>query len=198
MIQIDNVIFSLNVFEKRFCCDLPKCHGECCVSGESGAPVADDELAIMEREYTSWTPYMTPEGIAAVESQAVVVKDREGEWTTPLINGGECAYTYKADGTTFCAIEKAYKEGKTSFYKPISCHLYPIRMKTFANGLIGVNYDVWDICEPARLLGSKLGLPVYQFLKEPLIRRFGEEFYHKIEEAALLIETEDTGDETSR
>lgn len=190
MIQIDNVIFSLNVFEKHFCCDIPKCKGECCVSGDSGAPVEEEEMAIMEREYTSWKPYMTSQGIAAVEAQAVVVKDSDGEWTTPLINKGECAYTYIDKGVTLCAIEKAYAEGKTTFRKPVSCHLYPIRIKNFSTGLVGVNYDVWDICKPARLLGSSLGLPVYEFLKEPLIRRFGEEFYEKIENAAKMLDTE--------
>ena len=100
MIQIDNVIFSLNIFEKQFCCDLAKCKGECCVSGDSGAPVNEDEMDVMESEYPSWKPYMTPQGIAAVEAQAVVVKDSDGEWTTPLINKGECAYTYVEDGVT--------------------------------------------------------------------------------------------------
>jgi len=190
MIQIDNVIFSLNVFEKQFCCDLSKCKGECCVSGDSGAPVNEDEMDVMESEYPNWKPYMTPEGIAAVESQAVVVKDSDGEWTTPLINKGECAYTYVEDGVTLCAIEKAYREGETIFQKPISCYLYPIRIKEFSSGLIGVNYDVWDICKPARILGSNIGLPVYKFLKEPLIRRFGEEFYQKIEDAGKMLELE--------
>lgn len=190
MIQIDNVIFSLNVFEKKFCCDLPKCHGECCVTGESGAPVDSKEIAHMENEYESWKPYMRAEGIAAVEAQAVVVKDVEEEWTTPLVNGGECAYTYNDNGITLCAIEKAFADGKTTFRKPVSCHLYPIRIKNFSNGLVGVNYDVWDICGAARILGTSLGLPVYKFLKEPLIRKFGEEFYGKVEEAAKMLELE--------
>jgi len=160
------------------------------VSGDSGAPVNEDEMDVMESEYPSWKPYMTPQGIAAVEAQAVVVKDSDGEWTTPLINKGECAYTYVEDGVTLCAIEKAYREGETIFQKPISCYLYPIRIKEFSSGLIGVNYDVWDICKPARILGSNIGLPVYKFLKEPLIRRFGEEFYQKIEDAANMLEFE--------
>lgn len=194
MIQIDNVILSLNVFEKQFCCDLSKCRGECCVDGESGAPVDDSEIAEMEREYERWKPYMTPEGIAAVEAQAVVVKDVEGEWTTPLVDGCECAYTYEENGITLCAIEKAFAEGKTTFRKPVSCHLYPIRVKNFSGGLVGVNYDRWEICAPARILGSKLGLPVYKFLKEPMVRKFGEEFYRKVEEAANMLALEE-GDE---
>lgn len=191
MIQIDNVILSLNVFEKQFCCDLTKCLGECCVDGESGAPVEEAEIAEMEREYENWKPYMTAEGIAAVEAQAVVVKDIEGEWTTPLIEGCECAYTYEENGITLCAIERAHAEGKTTFRKPVSCHLYPIRVKNFSGGLVGVNYDRWQICGPARILGEKLGLPVYKFLKEPIIRKFGEEFYQKIEEAADMLALED-------
>lgn len=148
----------------------------------------------MEREYNSWKPYMTEEGIAAVESQSIVVKDIEGEWTTPLIEGAECAYTYEDNGITLCAIEKAFAEGKTTFRKPVSCHLYPIRVKNFSEGLVGVNYDRWDICAPARILGTKLGLPVYQFLKEPIIRKFGEDFYQKLEGAASMLKLEEGED----
>jgi Protein of unknown function (DUF3109). len=164
------------------------------VDGQSGAPVDESEIAEMEREYPKWKVYMTPEGIEAVESQAVVVKDIEGEWTTPLIERAECAYTYEEDGVTLCAIEKAFADGVTTFRKPVSCHLYPIRVKNFSGGLVGVNYDRWDICGPARILGTKLGLPVYKFLKEPIIRKFGEEFYQKMDEAYQMLKLEE-GDE---
>ena len=131
---------------------------------------------------------MTAEGIEAVERQGFMVVDEEGDYTTPLVNDAECAYACRGeDGVTFCAIEKAWQEGRTTFRKPISCHLYPIRLMRFSNGTIGLNYHRWSVCEAARVRGRKLGIPVYKSLREPIIRRFGEEFYRALEAAEELL-----------
>jgi len=130
---------------------------------------------------------MTPEGIEAVERQGFMVVDEDGDLTTPLVDGAECAYTYRENGITLCAVEKAWLEGKTAFRKPISCHLYPIRLMRFSNGTVGLNYHRWSVCAPARECGRKLGIPVYKALREPIVRRFGEEFYKALEAAEELI-----------
>ena len=133
---------------------------------------------------------MTPAGIRAVEAQGFMVVDEDGDYTTPLVDAAECAYAYTEEGITFCAIEKAFREGKTTFRKPISCHLYPIRLMNFSNGTVGLNYHRWSICEPARQCGKRLGIPVYKALREPIIRRFGEEFYKALETAEQLLKNQ--------
>lgn len=189
MIQIEDKILSLDLFEKHFCCDLPKCVGICCVYGESGAPLDDNEVDILAQIYPRVKPYLKPEGIAAIEEQGTSVIDSDNDNVTPLINGNECAYSINENGITFCAIEKAHRERIVDFPKPISCHLYPIRTKRF-NDVIALNYHKWDVCKPARELGHSLQLPVYKFLKTPLIRAFGEEFYKHIEDVAEILENE--------
>lgn len=181
MIQIDDKIISLDLYTARFSCDLGACRGECCVEGNAGAPLDEEEIAVLEEEWDNYAPYMTPEGKQAIEEQGVAVIDKDGDLTTPLVNGAECAYTIQENGVTWCAIEKAWSEGKTPFRKPISCHLYPIRLVRLSNGMTGLQYHRWDVCRAAELRGAKKGEPLYKTLKEPIIRRFGEAFYNEME-----------------
>lgn len=190
MIEIDDKIVSTDILSECFACDLGKCKGICCVEGDAGAPLEIDEVDILEEEYLNYAPYMTAEGRAEVERQGFMVVDSDGDYTTPLVDNAACAYAFEEDGVTFCAIERAYREGKCSFLKPISCHLYPIRVKQFRNGSYGLNYHRWAVCSSARECGKKLGVPVYKALREPIVRRFGEEFYRSLECAEELMKEE--------
>jgi hypothetical protein len=187
MILIDDVLISDDVVEKQFVCNIKKCKGICCVEGDSGAPVEKSETKILKKIYPKIKKYLLPEGIKAIEEQGTFVDEPDDEYTsyaTPLIDGGACAYVnYEKDGTISCGIEKAWKDGVTDFQKPISCHLYPIRLKPM-DTVTAMNYDVWDICSDACKLGKNLKVPVYVFLKEALIRKFGEEFYETLDHAA--------------
>ncbi len=189
MIQIDDKVLSLDLLKKYFCCDLAKCHGACCVQGQSGAPLTQDEVLILEDILKKVTPFLKPEGIKSIKEQGVAVIDGDGDLTTPLIDGKECAYCINEKGINLCAIEKAWLNKKVDFRKPISCHLYPIRVKDFST-FAGLNYDQWDVCEPARKLGLKENIPVYKCLKDAIIRAYGTDFYLQIEEAARLLEKE--------
>ena len=190
MIEIDDKIVSTDVLSECFACDLGKCKGICCVEGDAGAPLEIDEVDILEEEYPNYAPYMTAEGRAEVERLGFMVVDSDGDYTTPLVDNAACAYAFEENGVTFCAIERAYREGKCSFLKPISCHLYPIRVKQFRNGSYGLNYHRWAVCSSARECGKKLGVPVYKALREPIVRRFGEEFYRSLECAEELMKEE--------
>jgi len=186
LVEIQNKIVSTQIFERKFVCDLNACRGACCVQGDAGAPLTIEEASILEGDIDQIIPYMRPEGIAEVEKTGVFYIDQENEMATTLVNDQECAFVYfDESGITKCAIEKAHKEGKTDFKKPISCHLYPIRVKNF-NDFTALNYNEWDICEPACKCGSELNVPVFRFLKEPLIRAFGEEFFNEL----LIVEAE--------
>lgn len=187
IIEVEDKIVSTDIFDVKFCCDLSVCKGMCCVDGNAGAPLEAEETDILEEEFDNYKPYMTPKGIEAIERQGFFVVDMDGDLTTPLVDDAECAFVCEKDGVTFCAIEKAYREGKTTFHKPISCHLYPIRLANFKNGTIGINYHRWSICESALQLGEKVGKPLYQILKEPIIRRFGEEFFKTLEDAEVAL-----------
>lgn len=187
MIEIDGKIVSADLLRARFACDITTCKGICCVEGNAGAPLEPDEVATLEREYAAYHPYMTPKGIEAVERQGVMVIDEDGDLTTPLIDGAQCAYTYVEDGVTLCAVEKAWIEGKTPFRKPVSCHLYPIRLVQFSNGGVGLNYHRWSVCEGARTCGARLDVPVYKSVRDAIVRRFGEEFYKALEAAEELL-----------
>ena len=191
MIEIDGKIIASDLLVEQFCCDLAVCKGECCVEGDSGAPLEIEEVDELENEYPNYKPYMTPEGIEAVESHGFMVVDVDGDYTTPLIDGAECAYSFKENGITFCAIERAYREGKCSFLKPISCHLYPIRVKHFATGDYGLNIHRWNICKCAFDCGKREGVKLYKAMREPLVRRFGEEFYEALCQAAEMFENEE-------
>lgn len=188
MIEIDDKIVSLDLFTRKFCCDIAACKGECCVDGNSGAPLDKQEIELLKSEWESYKPYMKPEGLAVVEEQGFALIDEDGDWTTPLINDAECAYSIVENGITWCAIEKAWVEGKTPYRKPISCHLYPIRLKEFSNGTVGLQYHRWSICHAAETLGRKKGEPLFRTMREPLVRRFGEEFMVQLEEAYKLLQ----------
>lgn len=183
MIEIDGKIVSDEILTECFACDIAQCKGQCCVDGNAGAPLDIDEVDILEEEYPNYKPYMTPEGIETVEEQGFMVVDIDGDYTTPLVNDAECAYSYTENGVTLCAVERAYLNGECSFRKPISCHLYPIRLVNFSNGEVGLNYHRWDVCHSACKLGRELKFPVYKAVKEAIIRRFGEDFYAALEAA---------------
>jgi hypothetical protein len=190
MIEIEGKIISRYIFEKRFVCDLNACKGACCVEGDSGAPLEDQEAEMMEQIFNESIDFMEPEGIEAVKQQGAYVIDSDGDKVTPLVNGKHCAFVTFQNGIAQCAIEKAWKAGKTSFKKPISCHLYPIRIHK-TKKMEALNYDEWNICAPACTCGNQLNVPVYRFLKEPIIRKYGEQFYHLLEEADQLLNSSD-------
>jgi len=188
MIQIDDALLSEDLFSKRFVCDLGACKGACCVEGDSGAPLEAEEVGLLEEALEDIKPYMRQEGIDRVEETGVFTIDVDGEYVTPLVNDEECAFvSFDKNGTAKCSIEQAHREGKTNFLKPISCHLYPIRI-TQLKDYVALNYHYWPICDPARSCGAKLDVKVFKFLKEPITRKFGEEFFEKMVEADKLID----------
>jgi len=180
MILIDKTVISDDVKEQLFVCDLEKCKGACCVEGDLGAPLEKGEMETLDKIYQKVKPYLSNEGIAAIEKQGTYILDEEGDFSTPTLDGKECAYAvYDEKGILKCGIEQAYNDGKVKFKKPISCHLYPIRITKYDH-YDAINYDRWHICSPACTLGSELGVPVYKFLKEPLIRKYGENWYNEL------------------
>ncbi len=183
MIELRDTLISEDVLEKQFVCNLSACKGACCVEGDAGAPLLEEELLMLEKAYEVVKPYMRPEGIQAVEEQGLYINDDwDQEKVTPLVNNTECVFVaFEEDGSAKCTIEQAYRDGKTDFYKPISCHLYPIRVKQYSQ-FKALNYHKWDICSAACSLGEQLQVKVYQFLKDPLVRAFGEEWYGELEE----------------
>ncbi|HRY97795.1 MAG TPA: DUF3109 family protein [Bacteroidales bacterium] len=183
MIIIDDTLVSEEIFDVHFICDLASCRGACCVEGDAGAPLEEEEIGLLEDALDEVKPFMTPEGRATVEGQGVFEFDAGGHFVTPLNGGRECAFTFFVDGEARCAIEEAFLSGKTRFRKPVSCHLYPIRLSQVGDH-IAVNHHHWHICVPAKLLGKKEGVRVYEFLREPLIRRFGGAWYEKLKIAA--------------
>ena len=190
MIQIDDKLISEDLFSEEFVCNLAKCKGICCVEGDAGAPLDEDETKILDEIYPKIKSYLRPEGIQAIEEQGTYTLDFEGDLVTPLVNNAECAYViFDEKGYTKCAIEKAYEDGVIDWQKPISCHLYPIRITEYSN-FSAINYHEWDICSDACTLGKELGIKVYQFLKKPLIRKYGEDFYQTLSETAEEWEKE--------
>lgn len=186
MIAIDNVLVSDEVVEARFVCDLQKCKGGCCEDGDAGAPLEEEECKILDENFKAISPYLTQEGAAEIKRQGKYVWDKEFGWVTPTINGGLCAYGFRdGEGIIKCGIEAAYYDGKLDWKKPISCHLFPIRI-TESKQYTMVNYEPREtLCAPACALGKKVKLPVYQFLKEPIERKFGAEFYETLHQAAI-------------
>ncbi len=182
MIKVGEVLVSDDVRDKEFVCNLEKCKGACCVEGDFGAPLNEDELPILEEIYPIVKPYLSPEGVKAIEKQGTHTTDDEGELCTPVIDGRECVYAiYDEKKILKCGIEQAYLDGKITWKKPISCHLYPIRITSKKN-FEALNYNKWHICSPACSLGKELQVPVYKFLKAPLIRKYGEQWYAELEE----------------
>lgn len=177
----ENTLVSLDVLEKEFCCDLDRCKGCCCIEGDAGCPIEGEEEAAIQNILSSLLPEMTKEARQVVEKEGIAYNDPSGERVLQIVNDKDCVFARTDhNGWCYCLIEKAYKQGKLPFNKPISCHLYPIRL-THVGDMIGVEYHRWDICHCARQLGKKLHLPVYRFLKEPLIRRFGEDWYNELD-----------------
>ena len=201
MIAIDNVLVSDDVIEAQFVCDLNKCKGGCCEDGDAGAPLSVKELETLNEIYETIKPYLTPEGIRWIEKHGRYNYDREYGWVTPTINGTICAYGLRDEnGIIKCGIEQAYRDGKIAFKKPISCHLYPIIVREGKNGDYDrMNYEPRDVlCKPACKLGKKLKVPVYEFLKEPLLRKYGPEFYEALEAVALKVKEDRETDTASR
>lgn len=188
MVDIRGVIVSFDVLTKCFSCSLEQCKGACCVEGDAGAPVTPDEVvAIRELLPQIWND-LSAEARAVINRQGIAYTDQEGDLVTSIVNGKDCVFTsYGQDGICRCAIEKAFREGKCSFMKPVSCHLYPIRVKRLGNGW-GLNYDRWDVCSAAVQKGEAEGIRVYRYLKEPLVRRFGQEWYDELELTVTELE----------
>ncbi len=192
MVIVDNIIVSDEFINARFCCNLARCKGECCVAGDAGAPLKPDEIGLIEENFEAIKTYMRQEGIESIENGGVYDYDDMGNLVTPLVNGEECAFVYfHENGTALCAIEKAFIENRTDFRKPISCHLYPIRIVE-KDGFTHILYHEWSVCVPAKRKGEKEGVPLYRFLKEPMIRKWGKEWYERMCKA--IENMEEVGD----
>ena len=190
MIQIDDKIVSQDLFEVLFVCDYDTCKGECCVEGDSGAPLEPGEAEELRRCLPEVRHLLSPAALEVIEEQGVSYFDEDGDEVTSIVRGRDCVFTtYDEQGRCACALEKVYNEGKTTFIKPISFQLYPVRLTKYPS-FTAVNYHKWSICKCALKLGRKLQVPVYQFLRAPLIRAFGEEFYTQLEEVAALLKAE--------
>ena len=171
---------SSDIITEQFCCDLDKCKGICCVEGDAGAPVTMDEIAGIESALDTVWGDMSASAQAVVDHQGVAYTDRDGDLVTSIVGGKDCVFTCYEGDCCLCALERAYRQGKTQFIKPISCALYPIREKRFKDGTVALNYNRWDVCEDAVKKGKELGLRVYRFLEGPLVRRFGQEWYDEL------------------
>ena len=197
IIQIGDVLLSSDILTEEFCCDLEACRGACCIEGDAGAPVTLDEVMEIENNVDAVWSDLSASAQAVIDRQGVAYTDKEGDLVTSIVGGKDCVFTCYddltiADGKTvdhccLCALEKAFHAGGSSFCKPVSCALYPIREKQFSDGSIGLNYHRWDICECGRRKGRRLHLPVYKFLREPLIRRFGQEWYDELCDVAAQL-----------
>lgn len=180
ILEVGGVLISSDLLTELFCCDYEKCKGACCIEGDAGAPVTLDEIAGIEDALDTVWSDLSASAQAVIDKQGVAYSDKEGDLVTSIVRGKDCVFTCYDGDSCLCALEKAYRQGETRFCKPVSCSLYPIREKNFGNGVIGLNYNRWDICRDAVKKGQALGLPLYQFLKEPLIHRFGEDWYQEL------------------
>lgn len=184
MIQIGKTLLSEDIIEKEFVCNLSACKGACCIDGDAGAPLSKEELPILEKIYEKVEPFLTNSGKKAIEEQGLYTKNEFGEYETTLVDGKDCAYViFDEHQTAMCAIEEAYNQGIVDWKKPISCHLYPIRIQDYTE-FSAVNYHKWEICDDACSLGKELQVPVYKFVKQALIRKFGEDWYQELEKTA--------------
>ena len=183
MLQIGDTLVSLDLAERFFCCDLDKCLGQCCIEGDAGAPITRDEYRKLEEITPALKSELLPAALRVIEEDGVGYIDEEGDLVTSIIDGKNCVYTcYASGGKCLCAIERAYRQGKCDFRKPISCYLYPLRLTEYPT-FTAVNYHRWKICRSAEQNGKELGIRLYQFMKEPLIERFGKEWYDELAEA---------------
>ncbi|MDG1763535.1 MAG: DUF3109 family protein [Flavobacteriaceae bacterium] len=184
MLSIENTLVSDELISENFVCNISKCKGECCIAGEAGAPLEQEETTYLKKNYLKIKPFLNPKGIRSIENEGVFVKGVDGDFETPLVNGEECAYTvFSESGVASCGIEKAYNQGAIDFQKPISCHLYPVRVQSF-DKMVAVNYHSWSICSDACNFGNALKIPVYQFVKTALIRKFGKAWFDSLDEYA--------------
>jgi len=184
MFQLGKTIVSEEIIEKDFVCNLSACKGACCIDGDAGAPLEKEEAKILQEIYPKVKPFLSKKGFKAIESQGVFITTENGELETPLVNGADCAYVFFDEKKiALCAIEEAYNQGEISWKKPVSCHLYPVRVKDYSE-FSAVNYHKWDICDDACILGKELQVPIYKFVKEALIRKFGEDWYLELENIA--------------
>ena len=184
MFQLGKTIVSEDIIEKDFVCNLSACKGACCVDGDAGAPLDKEEVLILEEIYPKVKPFLRKEGIIAIEKQGTSITTEDGELETPLIDNADCAYViFDENETALCAIEEAYNQGEVTWKKPVSCHLYPVRVKDYSE-FSAVNYHKWYICDDACSLGKELQVPIYKFVKEALIRKFGEDWYIELEKIA--------------
>jgi hypothetical protein len=179
MLIIDNVLISSNLFHTYFMCDISNCKGICCVEGDAGAPLEEEEIALLEDAIDVIKPYMTKEGVHTILQQGVFDYDMEGSLVTPLVGDRECAFVYFEDTIAKCAIEKAYQNRKTDFQKPLSCHLYPIRITKHSH-YESLDYHQWYVCEAACEKGEALNIKVFDFLQEPLLRKYGKQWMEKV------------------
>lgn len=184
MFQLGKAIVSEELIESDFACNLSACKGACCIDGDAGAPLTEGETKVLEEIYPRVKPFLRKEGIAAIDKQGIFTVSENNEFETPLINNADCAYViFDEKGIALCAIEEAYNQGEITFKKPLSCHLYPVRIKDYTD-FSALNYHNWHICDAACILGKELQIPIYRFVKEALIRKFGEEWYHELENVA--------------
>ena len=184
MFQLGKTIISEEILEKDFVCNLSACKGACCIQGDAGAPLDKEETLILEEIYPKVKPFLRNEGRSVIEKQGTSITNEDGEYETPLINGEDCAYVvFDEKKVAMCAIEEAYNQGEVTFKKPVSCHLYPVRIKDYSE-FSAVNYHQWQVCDDACTLGKQMQVPVYKFVKQALIRKFGEKWYMELEEFA--------------
>ncbi len=181
IILVGDVLVSPDIITEKFCCDIEKCHGLCCVEGDAGAPVTMDEISEIEDCLDAVRKRLSVKAQSVIDRQGVAYNDIDGELVTSIVEGEDCVFTCHEGDCCMCALEKAFHNGETSFCKPISCALYPIREKELSNGTIGINYHRWNVCVPARLKGNEENIPLYKFLEEPLTRRFGKEWFDELE-----------------
>lgn len=183
MLQIKDTLVSLDLAEQFFCCDLDSCLGECCIEGDAGAPIDEDERIKIEKALPAVWDDLLPSAREEIKANGVAYVDEEGDLVTSIVDGRNCVFTtYAPGGKCLCALEKACRDGRTDFLKPASCHLYPLRIKKYPT-FTAVNYHKWKICRCAEILGRKQGIRLYRFLKEPLVKHFGQEWYDELAEA---------------
>lgn len=190
ILQVGDVLLSPDIITEYFCCDYEKCKGACCIEGDAGAPVTLEEISEIENSLDDVWDELSASAQTVIDKQGVAYSDRDGDLVTSIVGGRDCVFTCYENGSCLCALEKAFIQGKTTFCKPISCSLYPIREKQFSNGMIGLNYHRWEVCKDAVIKGKNNNIRVYEFLKEPLTRRFGSQWYDELQELAKTVLTE--------
>lgn len=190
ILQVGDVLLSPDIITEYFCCDYEKCKGACCIEGDAGAPVTLEEISEIENSLDDVWDELSASAQTVIDKQGVAYSDRDGDLVTSIVGGRDCVFTCYENGSCLCALEKAFIQGKTTFCKPISCSLYPIREKQFSNGMIGLNYHRWEVCKDAVIKGKNNNIRVYEFLKEPLTKRFGSQWYEELQELAKTVLTD--------